>query len=138
MTTRSVQVEPAPVTIRVPFTPASVSIARTRLNNWLTSAGGSRECIEDARVVVSELVANSVRHAQPLPDGKLSISWAIDARGLEIAVTDGGAPTRPRKIDASPSALAGRGISIIDTLSLSWWAERSRSRSTVHAVLALA
>ena len=61
-----------PETMRLPFCPASVSVARHRLKSWMSDLGGSNEAIEDARVVISELVANSVRHAQPLADGP---SW---------------------------------------------------------------
>jgi hypothetical protein len=36
---------------------------------------------------------------------------------------------------APSSALAGRGMSIVEILSKRWWTERSGARSTVHAVL---
>ncbi|MGH3444549.1 MAG: ATP-binding protein [Nocardioidaceae bacterium] len=128
----------APVSMRVPFTASSVSVARRGLRTWLREMGGTSEQVEDARVVISELVANAVRHAQPLPDGTLLITWRVERRGVEVAVTDGGGSTLPRKMHAPSSAVAGRGISIVDTLSLAWWAERTPARSTVHAVLALA
>jgi serine/threonine-protein kinase RsbW len=124
------------VSLRVPFSASSVSVARQRPRTWMGEAGSSREQVEDARVVISELVANSVRHAQPLPDGNILITWSVEPRGLQLSVTDGGGGTRPRKLHAPSSALAGRGMSIVDTLSLTWWSEKTRSRSTVHAVLA--
>jgi serine/threonine-protein kinase RsbW len=128
--------EHLPVTLRLPFTPASVSVARLSLKHWLDDQGGSIDTVEDARLVVSELVGNSVRHAEPLADGNLLVSWLVEPRGLRISVTDGGAATRPRTVHAATSALAGRGMAIVETLALSWWPERSDSRSTVHAVLA--
>ena len=91
--------------------------------------------IEDARVIVSELIANSIRHAQPLPEGDLEVTWHLEPQGLEVAVTDGGGTTRPRKVHAPSSAVAGRGMAIVDSLALSWWADRSRTRSTVHAII---
>lgn len=138
MATRSVRAEHAPVTMRVPFAASSVAVARQRLKRWMTDQGSSREHIEDARVIVSELVANSVRHAEPLSDGNILISWAVERRGLKLSVTDGGSPTRPRKLNASSSALAGRGMAIVESLAISWWAEQTRSRATVHAVLSIA
>lgn len=137
MVTRSVPTEHAPVTLRVPFAASSVGTARHRLKSWMADHGDCRDQIDDARVVISELVGNSVRHAQPLPDGNIVVSWSVDGRGLQLSVTDGGSPTRPHKVNASSSALAGRGMAIVDSLALSWWAERGRSRSTVHAVLPL-
>ena len=72
--------------------------------------GCAREVIEDGRVVISELVANSVRHAQPLSDGSILISWARDRKGIRISVTDGGSTSRPRTVRASASAVSGRGM----------------------------
>jgi len=125
----------APMSMRLPFSPASVSVARQRLKVWMTQAGGSREHVEDARVVISELVANSVRHAQPLPDGQILVAWTFTGRGVDLAVTDGGSGTRPRNVHAPSSALAGRGMAIVETLAQDWWTERSGSRQTVHALL---
>jgi anti-sigma regulatory factor (Ser/Thr protein kinase) len=127
----------APVVLRVPFAPTSVSVARQRLRSWLIDQGTGVELIEDARVVVSELVANSVRHAQPLSDGNLLVSWSVEHRGLQISVSDGGAVTRPRAVHAGSSALAGRGMTIVEALAQKWWSERSDARATVHALLAI-
>ena len=135
--TSSLRAGRAPVTLRVPFAASSVSVARQKLKTWLVEAGIRGDVVEDARVVISELVANSVRHAQPLPDGDILVSWKMAAQGLQISVTDGGSGTRPRKVNAPSSALAGRGMAIVETLAETWWSDKTRSRSTVHAVLAV-
>ena len=134
MATSSVR---APITMRLPFTPSSVSVARHRLKAFMREVGGSGEAFEDARVVISELVANSVRHAQPLTDGQIQVSWTLEDRGLQLSVTDGGSGTRPRTVNAPSSALAGRGMAIVEILAQEWWTERTGSRSTVHALLHL-
>lgn len=138
MVTRFIEADRAPVSLRVPFAASSVALARRQLKDWMRAHGSPRECIEDARVVISELVANSVRHAEPLPDGTILISWAPERRGLRISVTDGGSPSRPRRVNATSSALSGRGMAIVETLADHWWSERTRSRSTVNAVVRLA
>jgi serine/threonine-protein kinase RsbW len=125
------------VTLRVPFAASSGAVARQRLRAWLVSSGFSTPVVDDARVIVSELVANSVRHASPLPDGDILVMWEVEHRGLVISVTDGGSSSRPRKVHAGSSALAGRGMAIVESLAVRWWAENSRSRSTVHAIMAL-
>jgi len=135
--TSSLRARRAPVTLRVPFAASSVSIARQKLKAWLSDDSTALETVDDARLVISELVGNSVRHAQALADGTILVTWEIERRGLLISVTDGGAGTRPRKVNAGSSALAGRGMAIVDSVALTWWSERTRSRSTVHAVLAL-
>lgn len=137
MGTSSLRAGRAPVTMRVPFAASSVAVTRTKLKEWLKEVGSPRDTIDDARLVLSELVGNSIRHAQPLPDGTIQVSWSIERRGLQISVTDGGSGTRPRKVHAGSSALAGRGMAIVDTIALTWWSEKGRSRSTVHAILSL-
>ena len=125
----------APITMRLPFTPSSVSVARQRLKTWMTEHGGSGEAVEDARVIISELVANSIRHATPLPDGQIHVTWTLEPRGIDLSITDGGSTTRPHKVNAPSSALAGRGMAIVETLAQEWWSERTSSRTTVHSLL---
>ena len=94
------------------------------------------EAMEDARVVISELVANAVRHARPLSDGQIHVS--LDARAA-------GAPAlRHRRWQRHPPAraarllvraLAGRGMAIVEVLPRSGGPSRARARTTVHALL---
>lgn len=137
MSTSSLRAGRAPVTLRVPFAASSVAVARQKLRSWLVDAGISTDIVDDARIVISELVANSVRHARPLPAGDIVVTWQVEARGLEIAVTDGGSGTTPRTVQATSSALAGRGMAIVESLAVTWWAEQTGSQSTVHAVLGI-
>lgn len=127
-----------PVALALPFTPASAAVARQQLLEWMGSLEARDERRDDARLVVSELVGNAVRHARPLSDGTMQVAWVAGPGGLDIAVTDGGARTEPERVDADVSDLAGRGLAIVETLADRWWVESSRCRTTVHAVLALA
>lgn len=137
MVTRSAGVDRAPVAMRVPFAPASAADARHRLKSWMREQGGSSSRIEDARVVISELVGNAVRHARPLPDGTIQVAWQATSQGVHLSVTDGGGSTRPHRVNAPSSALAGRGMAIVESLARRWWIEDTRTRCTVHAVLPL-
>ena len=124
-------------TLRLPFAASSVSVARLRLQQWLRDTGAAREAVEDARVGVSELVANSVRHARPLADGTIHVTWGHSRGGVDVAVTDGGSSSQARNVRAPASALAGRGMAIIEALAHEWWTDVGESRSTVHALLKL-
>lgn len=126
------------MTVRVPFAASSVATARQQLKQWMRANGCPREAIEDGRVIVSELVANSIRHAEPLPDGTIVITWCQDGDSLRLSITDGGSPSRPRTLHAPSSALSGRGMAIVESLASDWWTERTRSRATIHAILPLA
>lgn len=133
----SVRTEPSRMSMHVPCAATSVSRVRRSLNAWLDQVGVAGEVADDARVVISELVANSVRHAQPLADGTVLVEWSLDREGLRMSVTDGGGTNRPHIVDAPASAVSGRGMAIVETLVDKWWQERTRTRSTVHTVMAL-
>ena len=122
----------------LPFSASSAAVARQQLIEWMQSVDVREERRDDARLVVSELVGNAVRHARPLADGTMQVAWVAGPTGLDIAVTDGGARTSPEKVDAGVSDLAGRGLVIVETLASRWWVESTRSRTTVHALLGLA
>ena len=125
----------APVTVRVPFAASSVASARQQLKTWMREQGFNRDTIEDGRVVISELVGNSVRHAEPLSDGTILITWCRDGQGVRLSVTDGGSTSKPRTVKAPASALSGRGMAIVEALAADWWSEQTRNRSTIHALL---
>ena len=127
----------APMDMHVPFAASSVRVARQRLRGWLAAQHISAERIEEARVVLSELVGNAVRHARPLSDGTLQIVWGLDGGALRLSVTDGGGAGRPHTVHASTSAVSGRGMLIVDRLADSWWVDQSGRRTTVHALLQL-
>lgn len=130
--------EVIPMALDLPFHPESASVARQQLVEWMSTLGARDERRDDARLVVSELVGNAVRHARPLADGTMRVAWTTLDSDLDIAVTDGGALTTPERVDAGVSDLAGRGLSIVETLADRWWVESTRSRTTVHALVALA
>lgn len=123
--------------LRVPFQAPSASVVRQELRSWLESKGFTGERVDDARVVVSELVGNSVRHAAPLPVNDLIVSWSLDAGELVISVSDGGGGSRPHAVDAENSDVSGRGLSIVNALVEKWWVEDGHGRTTVHVRIPL-
>jgi serine/threonine-protein kinase RsbW len=124
-------------TLRLPCEPHSVPVARRRVQDSLSRRGIPVEAVEDARIVVSELVGNSVRHGRPLCDGTIIVAWRIVDTVVELCVTDGGADTQPRLVHAPATSPSGRGIAILDVLADEWWLERTPERSTVHARLSV-
>ena len=130
--------DPEPVTLRVPFQAPSASLVRQELRVWLEDKGFKGETVDDARVVISELVGNSVRHAAPLPVNDIAVSWCLDNDDLVISVSDGGSEsTIPHPVVATQSAISGRGLSIVEALVERWWVEDDRGRTTVHVRIPL-
>lgn len=104
----------------VPHHARGARIARHRLTSALTGIV-SATLLVDAIAVASELVGNAVCHAAPLPGGVVRVGWRmLPDGGVEIRVTDGGSQATPAARDAAPDAVNGRGLTIVDALSIRW------------------
>jgi serine/threonine-protein kinase RsbW len=125
--------------LRLPFSPESAGAARRMLDVWLQDQPSDvvvrDDWTDDARLILSELVGNSVRHAAPLPGDTVEVGWGLADKGLDIAVRDGGSTVVPEVQQAEPLATAGRGLAIVEALCQRWWVDRSDQRTTTHALL---
>jgi len=124
----------------LPYTASSVGVARRQLIGDLARAGVFETTACDAGLVLSELISNALRHGAPLPDATVRVSWQVDGDCLEIAVSDGGGPTVPAVNEPGSSAIGGRGLGIVDRLSLRWGvctAQEDGGETTVWAEIAL-
>ncbi|MGH3168826.1 MAG: ATP-binding protein [Trebonia sp.] len=110
----------------LPYTASSVGVARRRLIGDLADSGVSEGVACDAGLVVSELISNALRHATPLAGNSVMVSWELRADSITIAVTDAGAETAPRVHRPTGSSLGGRGLGIVDRLSIQWGVHDSR------------
>ena len=123
----------------LPYTASSVGVARRRLIGDLAEAGVYEATACDAGLVLSELISNALRHATPLPGSLIRVSWCLTDNCIEVAVSDGGGPTVPMVNKPAANALGGRGLGIVDRLSLRWGvhARQDGSETTVWAALPL-
>ncbi|MBV2356333.1 ATP-binding protein [Streptomyces sp. J2-1] len=112
--------------------PGSVPAVRHRVRSVLTGWHVAAELVEDALLVVSELVTNAIVHA--LPPAVLRLSW-LPAGTLRVEVADTGPaiPTCRVPGDFDPDE-HGRGMTIVRALAarhgirvhgtgVTWWAE---------------
>ncbi|MGP4002525.1 ATP-binding protein [Streptomyces sp. 8N706] len=102
----------------LPHAPGGVSTVRRRMRAVLADWKVSPDVVDDALLVISELLTNAVVHA--LPPASLRLSWTrVDRRtALRIEVTDAGpvdAAARP-VVGFDPDE-HGRGIGIVTALS---------------------
>ena len=123
----------------LPYTASSVGVARRRLIGDLTDVGVYEATACDAGLVLSELISNALRHATPLPGSLIRVSWCLSDDCVEVAVSDGGGPTVPMVNKPAANALGGRGLGIVDRLSLRWgvYTHQDGSETTVWAALSL-
>lgn len=156
---------PTSSTMALPHGPTGVAAARRKLRSELCAHDVPEPVIDDAVLILSELLSNSFRHARPLDldsadcgdtgtgtdrkrggrtatgggrsDCGIRAAWAIGEDGLlAVEVTDGGGATRPRPSSPSLSAHGGRGLCIVGSLSLRWGVrDDAPGEVTVWAVL---
>ena len=110
-----------------------VRLARHAFADQLDAVGVVEEARDDAMLVMSELVSNAVKHAAPLPSGKIIVRGWVQADVLHIEITDGGASTRPHATTAALSSLGGRGLDIVRTVSSQWGVTEAPESVTVWA-----
>lgn len=116
--------------VLLPHAPSSVTVARQRLYQDLLSRGVFESAIDDAALVLSELMSNALRHARPLPSGRVRVVWRVRGETIEVQVSDGGAPGVPLPRQAGPSSLGGRGLDIVDRLTEHWGVHHERRGTT--------
>jgi anti-sigma regulatory factor (Ser/Thr protein kinase) len=92
--------------------------APTQARQFLRDAGcvtHHAEIVEDAVLLVSELVTNSVLH------GGQPVVVAVDCDGdaLQVRVRDGSS-VLPARRAVDPGDEGGRGLALVDTLSSDW------------------
>ncbi|WP_406326295.1 ATP-binding protein [Streptomyces sp. NBC_01617] len=133
---------PTSSSMAVPHGPAGVGQARHRMREQLRSYGVSDSVVDDAVLILSELLSNACRHGRPLGrhtdvgDGDVRAAWRVDGTGgLTVEVTDGGGPTRPIPATPSVTARGGRGLNIISALAEEWGVRDSSSGEVTVWVL---
>jgi serine/threonine-protein kinase RsbW len=122
-------------TLRVPWEMRSAVDARRALVSDLRTLEVDATVVDEAEIVISELVANAVRHAKPLADGTIRVHWTVKAGVVEVEVTDGGGPTTPRPAPPSLWAAHGRGLRIVRSLAHEWGVQEDRNGHTVWVSL---
>jgi anti-sigma regulatory factor (Ser/Thr protein kinase) len=116
--------------VRLPSEARSVKVARDEVATALRGMAWPEESIDEAKVVVSELVTNAVLHA-----GTAFVLTIRVAEGALIEVSDE-APTRlPRRLERDDNRPGGMGLHLVDAMSAEWGVERDPERKVVWARL---
>ncbi|WP_432546252.1 ATP-binding protein [Kineococcus sp. SYSU DK004] len=87
--------------------------------------------LDEAQLLVSELVTNAVRHGGPPVRVRVECDGTA---GLQVSVSDGH-PARPVRRDVPPDAEGGRGVALVDIISDRWGVSSAGRGKTVWFVL---
>jgi anti-sigma regulatory factor (Ser/Thr protein kinase) len=81
--------------------------------------------LDDIRLLVSELVTNSVRHAGAERD-LVRLAVRSSGRTVRVEVSDGGRGFTPRTRSAPHDEVGGWGLHLVDQLADRWGVETGR------------
>ena len=112
-----------------PNAPANARRALARLHSDL-----DEPLLETMRLLVTELIANSVRHAAA---STVSLQALVGDRGVWVEVTDKGPGFDPRDHDHTASYDSGWGLFLVERLADRWGVKRDGKRTRVWFELRL-
>jgi anti-sigma regulatory factor (Ser/Thr protein kinase) len=116
---------PTEVRLRLTSGPDAVAAARRGLDALEPKLGAER--LNDMRLLVSELVTNSVRHARHGTGEELELSVSVSDETIHVCVSDQGPgfEATPRTPDDDPGS--GWGLFLVEQLSDRWGVELNGS-----------
>jgi len=97
---------------------------REAVTDWLLSS-----CLDDALLIVSELVTNATSHSS----GEVSLHLRASGTLLRIEVHDEQVDTLPETRDPSDTEPGGRGLHLVTALSSNWGWEVGAHTKTIWA-----
>jgi anti-sigma regulatory factor (Ser/Thr protein kinase) len=117
---------------RVRADPGAAREARTWLADVL-DGGVPEETLQDLRLVVSELVANSVMHAGIAPDATIRLSVELIPGKVVLSVLDDGPGFEPPPFPSQPVGDQGRrGLDAVRILSSRFVVDADHGEVTVE------
>lgn len=104
--------------MRLPRRPDAARAARHGLGDLAGKL--ERTLLDDLQLLVSELVANSVRHASAAPETPVGLDVRVSADRVRVEVSDAGGGFTPRARTPEQSAEGGWGLFLVDRLADRW------------------
>jgi len=121
-----------PISISLPATASSATTARTEVTRRL-AARITSGALEDVRLLLTELITNSLRHADMSPGDEIGVKAELVNGTVRIEVSD---PGRDGDVEVrQPGARGGGyGLFLVDRLTSQWGVDH-RHGTTVWAEL---
>jgi anti-sigma regulatory factor (Ser/Thr protein kinase) len=120
----------------LPSIPQSVRMARFHVR---TALGLHKlgEYADNAEIITSELVANAIQHVadNPLETVGVTLARVRYPVAVAIVVTDS-SPEGPIRRETSATSERGRGLQVVEALSIRWGWHRESGGKAIFAVIA--
>ena len=105
------------MSIEIPADAEAAAIAREFIAGAL-AVGFLQHRIEDLRLLTSEVVTNSVRHAGLVPGDTIGLAVDVSERRVRVEVADDGPSFDPSDLpESSPEGTGGWGLRLVEQLS---------------------
>jgi anti-sigma regulatory factor (Ser/Thr protein kinase) len=102
--------------------PGAISIARQAIERAAADAPGP--LLDNARLLVSELITNSVRHAGLEGNAKIGLHVDVGRDVLRVEVTDPGPGFEPKERVLTIYQQSGWGLFLVDQIADRWGVDR--------------
>ena len=112
----------ARLSIHVEPRPSAISGARRALLNLREHLDANT--LDDVRLLVSELVTNSVRHSSAAAEEPVSVDVSVTSSRVRIEVTDRGAGFDPGQRSDRHGQASGWGLMLVERLADRWGVRR--------------
>ncbi|MEA2373745.1 MAG: serine/threonine-protein kinase RsbW [Thermoleophilaceae bacterium] len=121
---------PGPSAIELELDPGPSAAAEARAALAHLDGRADPTALEDIRLLISELVTNSVRHSSAPAGSKLRLLVSTVTGTLRVEVSDAGRGFEPTPRSAPDTEAGGWGLHLVDRLAHRWGVHRGR-RATV-------
>jgi anti-sigma regulatory factor (Ser/Thr protein kinase) len=114
--------------LTLPCTPEAAKEARdsvARLGDRI-----SPDVLDDVRLLVSELVTNSIRHGDLPRSGSINLRAAVTSDRVRVEVIDAGVGFRPRAAKRSPNRIGGFGLYLVHRIASRWGVDSAGEQTT--------
>jgi anti-sigma regulatory factor (Ser/Thr protein kinase) len=118
----------AKIRFTLPAKAVAPSIARGTLDPLQSRL--SEDTYYVVQLLVTELITNSLRHAEFSESDAIDIQVDVDDRRTHVAVCDPGGDDLPRLLEQDLESTGGRGLFLVDAMA-DQWGVRTNSRTCV-------
>ena len=104
---------------RLPHDATAAGRARAKIEEDLTPVLAPHR-LDDARLMVTELITNAIRHAPPEADGSIVLEIEREPGVVRIIVRDGGSHMDLNELTFHTQADGHYGLFVVDALADQW------------------